>query len=398
MSIHPRLSSLLSIVVACIVAMPMAGGAEIKGGRLHLSPGETEDRSQCNHYVTVIARTDGSVQVFYHDPASGSLVKKDVAAGQSIQISYWDMSGVRHTQQIRGHCAAAQEALTDTSETPVAQKSTSGGTAVGTSAEATSPPATPTTTAADAPVATATEPASAPSTESAKEPPPQTKPVRAPTELKAMAIPAMTYQPPAVSKTVPAEPAVPSGENYLPTVNTSLGPCAWKHFPIKVFMPSATVSYSQQLETDVRDGFDIWSKVTQGKITFQFVNSSKDADMELGWVASKMKLNNQTESGEANVDYRTTGSERRTLQNPGDIYHAKITFVLLDIDNKPWGPGELRSVALHEIGHALGLMGHSQNAGDIMYFQKNSVSEPSARDVNTLNLLYERVFAGTAQQ
>ena len=220
-----------------------------------------------------------------------------------------------------GHGAAAQEAHADTSETPVAQKSTSGGTAAGTSAEATSVPATPTSTAADAVVATATEPtASEPtspsSTDSAKEQPQQTKPVRPLKELKAMAIPLVINQSPSAAKTVPTEPAATSGENYLSTVNTPLGPCAWKHFPIKVFMPPAPVSYSQQLETDVRAGFDLWSKVTQGKISFQFVDLRRRGDMVLGWAASRMNLNNSTESGEANVDYRTSGVSIALCRTP----------------------------------------------------------------------------------
>lgn len=47
----------------------------------------------------------------------------------------------------------------------------------------------------------------------------------------------------------------------------------------------------------------------------------------------------------------------------------------------------LRRVAIHELGHALGLYQESPDAGDIMFMQP-VVSEPSERDRNTVELLY----------
>jgi predicted Zn-dependent protease len=67
----------------------------------------------------------------------------------------------------------------------------------------------------------------------------------------------------------------------------------------------------------------------------------------------------------------------------------------------------MRAIVLHELGHALGIKGHSLSKGDIMYWQvqeknrqvrvpgiaypfawKTLVSKPSQRDLNTLIRLY----------
>ncbi len=51
----------------------------------------------------------------------------------------------------------------------------------------------------------------------------------------------------------------------------------------------------------------------------------------------------------------------------------------------------MRCLALHEIGHVLGLTGHTNNRGDIMYAyfaQLPPDRDLSKRDINTIRRLY----------
>ena len=347
MPISSLLSRLLLIVATAAVVAPAARAATLEGGRLTLFQGETKDPLQSNRFITVISRKNGSLQVFYRDPDDGhKLLQKEVATGCSIQLTYWDFHRSRFTQTLAAQGAEAHASAPK----PLVRQSV--------------------------------HPSKAqPSVHESKAQP-------SVHESKAQ----LSAHEPTVNSSFNSSANKSSSDNYISTVNTSLGPCIWKHFPLKVFLQSAPVSYFGRMRTEVCEGLDAWSKVSQGKITFQFVDSPKDADIVMGWTASMRNMKNQNESGETNVDYATTGTERRTLKNPGDISHARITFCAVDKNRMAWRRGDFRPVAIHEIGHSLGLMGHSRSYRDIMYAMKNNVTKPSARDINTLNLLYGSVF------
>jgi predicted Zn-dependent protease len=97
------------------------------------------------------------------------------------------------------------------------------------------------------------------------------------------------------------------------------------------------------------------------------------------------------------VQFRRVGNE---------LTGRKVAFISVDL-SRNWSKDEMRAIVLHEMGHALGIRGHSSSKGDIMYFQvqeknrqvrvpgvyypfvwKSLVSKPSQRDLNTLIRLY----------
>jgi predicted Zn-dependent protease len=184
---------------------------------------------------------------------------------------------------------------------------------------------------------------------------------------------------------------VPSASDYYREIAEASESERWSSFPIKVWI--GNVPPNGNWAQGAREAFGIWKEMLPLELTAE----QEEADIRFKWDADQ------------NMEQGAVGEEMDWVQFRrvgGELASRKVAEVSVDL-SRNWSRDEMRAIVLHEMGHALGIHGHSLSKGDIMYFQvqekghhvrvpgvyypivwKSLVSKPSQRDLNTLIRLY----------
>jgi len=156
-----------------------------------------------------------------------------------------------------------------------------------------------------------------------------------------------------------------------------------KQMPLKVHLPRPPDGLFEEPDgifDSVRDGVMDWTDVAApGVPSFVFVENKGDADIPIVWAAEP--------DGGWYIAF--CNYEGHALTNRFDVSHILVTA--------RWGDGRVADLhdvydtMLHEMGHALGLAGHSPNPKDVMAPNVGgSQTGLTDRDRNTLKALYAR--------
>jgi len=179
-------------------------------------------------------------------------------------------------------------------------------------------------------------------------------------------------------------PAAPSPDDYLADV-TRNGTLRWpaNHVHLRVYMRPAikVTGYMPKYDAIARQAFVDWSKASRGVVQFQFQSVPANADIEFSWLSDPSKLVNKAEAGETKLTNNSAG-----------IVHGIIQILTVPLyPAMPVTANRIRQISLHEIGHVLGLTGHTSNPNDAMFYTNTAADEwrnLSPRDVNTMTRLY----------
>ena len=175
---------------------------------------------------------------------------------------------------------------------------------------------------------------------------------------------------------------------YSAVLNKDILRWSTESFPLKVYFENTNHAYRE----NIKKAFEQWSKASNF-LQFAEVFSPEESDIEI-----RFGNYDGPQCTSANCAYTVA-----TTSNTTDKYHRLKKMIIKFYNTNPFGEqfsnSEIYNTALHEIGHALGISGHSDNPSDVMYANNHKVSnvfDPysnnifylSKRDLNTIKLLY----------
>lgn len=143
--------------------------------------------------------------------------------------------------------------------------------------------------------------------------------------------------------------------------------------PVRVFFaPTHAANFKPEFLDAIRAGFSQWSSAGV-PVRFDFNGDSTNAEITVRW--------------RIQFEIERTGQTDVTWDENGHIQSAVVTLATFDPKGRPMEVDDIRVVAMHEVGHVLGL-DHSKDSIDLM-FPTAKVRELSDRDVRTVMLLYQ---------
>jgi tetratricopeptide (TPR) repeat protein len=136
---------------------------------------------------------------------------------------------------------------------------------------------------------------------------------------------------------------------------------------------------------EIEKAFTEWENALENKILFAETDNNPN-------IIIKFDENNPAnpENKKYVVAYTSPDINLDVLKN------MEIVFYLKDPNDTYFTGNQIYNTALHEIAHALGFMGHSDDKANVMYLSKDSVTEfndtrevLTEADINTIKLLYK---------
>ena len=191
----------------------------------------------------------------------------------------------------------------------------------------------------------------------------------------------------------------PNQADYLPSISDHGIVRRWpfRRLPLRIYISNGT-DPSGRTVNGFREEFNYlliaalgeWVKASQNRIIYRIVTDPREADIACTWTDDPAFLEekgNKVEQGVASVMTEPPGPE-----NVKNIYSAHVRILVLSRDTgTALSTDEMKKTCLHELGHALGMAGHSPSNKDVMFYSESSSVWPALtkRDKATILRMYQ---------
>ncbi|MBV6622119.1 MAG: peptidase [Rivularia sp. (in: Bacteria)] len=172
-----------------------------------------------------------------------------------------------------------------------------------------------------------------------------------------------------------------SGDYFDEIKPTKYGYLIWSQFPVKVYLETLNTGFNSQSQkwiNTVSQTVEEWNNY----LPLQIVKNPELADIIILRKTPPLKFT----PGKKLPRARSAETRYKVYTFDKTLYH-RFTILL-----SPSQTGKyLLAASRHELGHALGIWGHSKDKNDALYFSQ--VRNPpmiSTRDVNTLKKIYQQ--------
>lgn len=181
------------------------------------------------------------------------------------------------------------------------------------------------------------------------------------------------------------------GANYIQQVSYQNKILRWdtKTFPLKVYIEE-NGTLPNYYVSNVKKAFKAWELATEKLITFEFVDNAIGADIDFRFI-NKDNSNCKDDGCQYVLAYAVPVLAGDKLKR------FDIKFSTSNNLNQAFLPKDVYLGSLHEIGHALGIIGHSFYEENLMYpssveedprYSKHKARGITDEDLNTVRLLY----------
>lgn len=188
-----------------------------------------------------------------------------------------------------------------------------------------------------------------------------------------------------------------SGDYFSQVQPTPLGYLVWSQFPVKVYVEQP--AEPSELSAEVRR-FQGWVKAVlqavqewNAYLPLEVATQSEGADISILRSRPPLQATINRETGKIDLPRARSAQThykfyiRQTLNASNSVLSQRFTIQLSPDQSADY----TLATARHEIGHALGIWGHSPLETDVMYFsQVRNSPHISARDINTLKQVYQQ--------